>query len=165
MGAFIDQVYSMARNTVTGADFKAFYTDPAVWGEGKETFYIEDDTYLVNGKEFDYEQMYKLYGDDFKNLPDNAKIAANGYVAWQGTGSRPEGVPEDLSRLLSKWIKAHNVRTLVATFDIDLQNTPAAELQMLLTTLQGMGAKVQGVGIDDLKPIEEAPKARAPRPR
>ena len=83
----------MAKKTYSGADLKAFYKAPDVWGTdaANPLYYVDDDIYLIDGEELDYEQSVEKYGTDFTKLSDSSKVSiSSGVLVWQGDGSRKD---------------------------------------------------------------------------
>lgn len=165
----------MARTNATGADLKKFFADESVWNHNgeKDAYYIDEDLITINGTEYDSESSYEAFGDGLCNLPDDALVTkVEGYFVWQGRSACPSD-RGDMGRFFNKWVKQQNVRTLVASFDIDIRTTSAEKLEQLMASLKELGAKVSGVTVEDLAPAvaatptePEAPKKpRAPGPR
>ena len=156
----------MATTKATGADLKKYFADQANWSHDGNTdaFYLDDDLITIDGKEYNSEDGYNTFGENFKNLADDAKVTkVDGYIGCQGRGNRPAGTPEDFGRTFNKWVKAQQVRALVATFDIDLRTTTPEKLQQLQATLTALGARLSGVTVEALTPESEATPAKKPR--
>jgi hypothetical protein len=157
----------MATSKATGADLKNFFADPSVWNykDQKDAYYLEDDLVTIDGQEYDSDAAYTAFGDALVNLPDDAKVTKiEGCLVWQGRGEEPSGVSTDLGRVFNKWVKAQQVRALVATIDIDVRTTTPEQFQELETALKALGARLSGVTVDALMPQEpEAAPAKKPR--
>lgn len=157
----------MATTKATGADLKKYFADQDNWAHDghADAFYLDDDLITIDGKEYNSEDGYNTFGENFQNLADDAKVTkVDGYIGWQGRGSRPSGTPEDFGRTFNKWLKAQQVRPLVATIDIDVRTTTPEQFQELETALKALGARLSGVTVDALMPQEpEAAPAKKPR--
>lgn len=133
------------KKSFTGADIKAFWNDRAFWnegGQGKQGFYIEEDLYVVNGKELDTEAMFQTYGENHASLPDDAKVQVEGFLRENDHTIRED---YDLAGALKKWIDGQGTQRLVAVFEIR-KDLPADELQKLTDTLTSLGAQLSGFG-------------------
>lgn len=143
------------KKSFTGADLKAFWNDRAFWnegGQGKQGFYIEEDLYVVNGKELDTEAMFQTFGENHANLPDDAKVQVEGFLRENDHTIRED---YDLAGTLKKWIDGQSTQRLVAVFEIR-KDLPAADRQKLMDTLTSMGALLSGSGVvQDTKPAKK----------
>lgn len=160
----------MAKTTATGADLKKFFADETNWNhkDEKDVVYLDEDLITIDGVDYDSDSSYEKFGENYANLPDDAKVTkVEGYFCWQGRGERPAGLQEDFGRAFNKWVKNQQVRTLVASFEINVTNTSREQLEELTSTLARLGAKITGLSVDDLAPAapEVAEKPRGPRPR
>ena len=80
----------------TGAEFRAFYTDPAIWKEG---VYHEDGIFLVGGEELDF-------SEDLESVPPNVVMKIDGGVIFDGDERL------DFEKVFRKWKKARTVVVL-----------------------------------------------------
>ena len=106
----------MAKNiTLTGAEFKAFYADPAIW----PTDAYHDDTVVhVNGIQDDGTL-------DLAEIADDAMVAVeDGGVIIYPAPAGGEDV-KDFYAVLKKWLKARTTTTLLVT--VDKQNLEAVK--------------------------------------
>ncbi len=146
----------MAKKTYTGADIKAFFQDPAIWtagGASEKGFYIEEDYYVVDGKEYSGDEMHEKFGDDCEHLDDAAAVQIGGFLRENNGGSESY----DLAATFKKWVETNSVQRLVAVFEVP-KDLDAQELQTLKDTLTSLGAKLSGAA------ATPAPAARKPRP-
>lgn len=137
----------MARQTFTGAELKTVFTDDSFWNHKaeEEAYYLEDDTYTVNGEAVDSDAFFGTYGAHLETLPDNAKVQVEGYLAWQGRTDRPADARSDnLAKSMRQWLKTRSERTLVATFNV-ATNLPAADLARLVEAVQALGGVMEGL--------------------
>lgn len=143
------------KKSFTGADLKAFWNDRAFWnegGQGKQGFYIEEDLYVVDGKEMDTDAMYEAYGENHAGLPDEAKVQASGFLRENDPSVRDE---YDLATSFKKWVDGQSTQRVVAVFEIR-KDLPAADRQNLMDTLTSMGAQLSGSGVgQDTKPAKK----------
>ena len=152
----------MARKTYSGADLKAFYDAPEVWGSdaANPLYYVDDDTYLIDGEELGYEQAVEKYGAEFTNLSDASKVSiSSGVLIWQGDGSRKDHL--DLAQQFASWHKKNSRLNLVATFS--LPKTDQASLQAIIEAVEKLGGKITS-GLP-AAPKADEPKTKAPKPR
>lgn len=149
----------MSKTTITGADLKAFYSDPAVWGaeDSSESWYVEDFLFRVDGEDLDIDTIYNRYGDALEKLPDDAKVThLYGYLCWQGNGAKPATGGGDIARIFEAWQKSRTTHTIVATIEIDKRDTEAlARIEKVLTEL---GAKFNASQVDAAESKPKAPK-------
>lgn len=154
----------MIRN-ISGADFKAFYTDPAVWTyEGNDdAFFCEDVVFSIQGQEnLDMDGIYNRYGEDFENLPDDAKLNFEcGYRLPHSTtrisaGNRPE---EDMLVLFKEWQANRTDVTFLAKVSVPKTDAEAlARVERALADLADLGVVVA-------RSDQDKPSAsRAPKP-
>lgn len=146
----------MAKKTHTGADIKAFFQDASIWNTGGSSakgFYIEEDFYTVDGKEYSGDEMHEKFGDDCEHLDDAAAVQIGGFLRENNGGSESY----DLAATFKKWVEVNSVQRLVAVFEIP-KNLGAEELQTLKDTLTSLGAKLSGAAAGP------APTPRKPRP-
>lgn len=80
----------------TGAEFRAFYTDPAIWKEG---VYHEDGIFLVGDEELDF-------SEDLESVPPNAVMKIDGGVIFDGDECL------DFEKVFRRWKKAQAVVVL-----------------------------------------------------
>jgi hypothetical protein len=124
---------------MTGAQFKAFYTDPATWahqGE-KECWYIEEMALRVDGQEVG--EGGAEYGDEYALLPDAAQVVVDGgYFGWQGKG--PEPAKGDMATEARRWLKAQTHVALTVTIDKSNPTTAA----FVVAAIQALGGQVVG---------------------
>lgn len=101
---------------LSGADWKRFYNDPAVWGD--ETHW--DDGFIkVDGKHFE-----DINGT---NVADSAEVEVlSGYIL-EGL----PGVPDDLIECIEWWLKRQTHQTLVAEVPKDKIGAATAALRAL----------------------------------
>ncbi len=144
-----------SKKSFTGADLKAFWNDRAFWnegGQGKQGFYIEEDLYVVDGKELDTEAMFEAYGENHVGLPDDAKVQVSGFLRENDHTVRDE---YDLATSFKKWVDGQSTQRLVAVFEIR-KDLPATDLQKLTDTLASLGAQLSGFGAPaDTKPAKK----------
>jgi hypothetical protein len=105
---------------LSGAEFRRFFDDPAVWG--RETYY-EDAVLRVNGRDVDS-------WPDF----DHQKVADCDVVTFQGgfLANAPQGVPEALEACVRWWVRRQNLRQLVI-------EVPAHKLPAVREALAALG--------------------------
>ena len=156
----------MIRN-ITGADFKAFYQDQAVWTyEGNsDAFFCEDIVFTIQGQEnLDMDGIYNRYGEDFEHLPDDAKINFEcGYRLPHHTTKISEGnaPEEDMLVLFKEWQTNRTDVTFLAKIAVPKTDLDGlARVEKALAELADLGVTVTR---SDQKPEEAAP-ARAPKP-
>lgn len=112
--------------TLTGADFKRFYADSAIWGPEEQESYVEDTVYSVNGSE-------PGGGDDF----DAQAVADHDLVTIHGgyLVNAPAGVPEDYVDAAIYWRRLQTHGTMVIRFP--LENRAA-----LIAAIEAAGGEV-----------------------
>lgn len=153
----------MSRKTVSGADFKAFYSDPKVWDyEGKPGWYVDDFLIHVDGNnDVTMDELHARYGDGLEKLPDQARVSIeSGYIDWQGPGPTPAGFESDLQRRFDQWLDERAFVTFVATMQVPKDNREM--LARIQEVLEGLGAKV--VRSDDPAAPEGKTSGGAPKP-
>lgn len=159
----------MAKTTATGADLKKFFADDTNWNykDQKDVVYLDEDVITIDGEDYTSESSYEKFGENYANLPDDAKVTkVEGFFGWQGRGERPAGLQEDFGRAFNKWVKNQQVRTLVASFEINVTNTSREQLEELTSTLARLGAKISGLSAEDLpSTAQPEDKPRGPRMR
>ena len=138
--------------TTTGAQFKAFYNDPKIWGAtgSDESWYVEDLFVVINGRDADMDEVHNEHGDMFERLPDDAIVEIEtGDICWQGRGEAPKR-EYDIVRAFERWEKDQSVVTVVATFELP-KAWSAAQRGKLVNVLEALGAKsVAGVSGGDM---------------
>ena len=99
----------------TGAEFKRFYDDPAVWGSGDDAGYLEDEVVEVDGVEQDD-------AADLSAVADGAVIKIiDGYICSS------DGKAVSFEQAFKKWRKSQSVVSLVVECDkVNLENVLAA---------------------------------------
>lgn len=174
--------------TTTGAQFKAFYSDPKVWGQPNtdEDWYVEDLFLMVNGQDDDMDTVHDRYGDSFERLPDDATVLLEGGdLCWQGRGAAPPREHDDIVRAFKAWDKARTVVSVMATFELpvawsDEQRARVVDVLEVLGATRVVGASNGGlddreraalakamgaiVGVD-LTPPAASPDRKRPSPR
>lgn len=113
----------------TGAELKAFYTDPKAWGEdaeGKSKYWCEDVTLLVNGEE---------KGDEF-SIHDHLKDADQVKIlsGWVYSTESTEDCASFDSRF-RKWRKEQSTGSLVVEF-------PKEKEEAIKAAIRAAGGKV-----------------------
>lgn len=164
----------MARVKTTGAEFKKFYCqDPTVWDEnpGDKGWYVEDMFLVIDGaNDQTMDNLYDRFGDDLDRIPDEAVVEIDsGYFGWQGNGERPATREEDLLTYFKQWQKRQTTHTIVATIELDLDDTKSiARVENALARLGARFERITPVGPageamsaeDKLAQIEALVKAR-----
>lgn len=113
--------------TLTGAEMKRFYEDPAIWGTKTGDTWYEEAAYKIN----DVEQ-----GDDSFDITtlsdDDVVTVSGGYIV-----NAPPKVPEDYVKAIRYWLKLQSTRQV-------LVEAPADKLQEILQAVRAAGGKVVG---------------------
>ena len=92
----------------TGAEFKRFYRDDTIWMcNGVENMYIDDDTILVNGLEYDA---------DYEAIPDDAVVKIICGVVYGPQFER--GYEPSLETYFRRWKKKQTTTAFVVECDI-----------------------------------------------
>ena len=103
---------------MTGAEFKRFWNDEAIFQGGK--FYVDDDAYLVDEKPVDGCDL------DPVSLADNAKLVVESGVLV----SSGDNESTDLIARIRRWRK----ETAMVTVAVECLKEREAELRALLAT-------------------------------
>ena len=109
----------MDKATLTGVEFKRFYQDPDVWGEGA---FHEDTKILVNGLDASENDI------DLSAVEDTAVVVVECGEIVQGL----PGVPEDMVEAISWWRE----RQVSVQMNITVPRKRVEELKVVLA---GMG--------------------------
>jgi hypothetical protein len=110
---------------ISGADFKRFYNDPAIWGGEKSDTYLDDDHVTINGKEFPEDaDIIDIIKDD------DVLVVSSGYLA-----NPQSGVPEDYVAAIRWWLRRQKLRTMVVEYE-------ESKREQVLAALKAAGAKV-----------------------
>lgn len=106
---------------MTGKEFKAFYDDPAVWGDNKAT--APDSVISIDGVEVD--------DWDMTTIADEAIVKVlSGYME-----DAPAGVPESFAGAARWWLKRQATATLVIECHKD-------KLEAVKAAIKAAGGKV-----------------------
>lgn len=116
---------TMDKATMTGVEFKRFYQDPDVWGEG--TFH-DDAKILVNGLDASENDI------DLSAVDDTAVVVVECGEIAEGL----QGVPEDMVEAISWW----RARQVSVQMNITV---PRERVEELKAVLAGMGLEALAV--------------------
>lgn len=88
----------------SGAEFKRFYNDPAIWSGAGETYH-EDECVLVNGGE---------HHGEYDTMADDAKVTIEGGIIFspQFDGNEPS-----FEAYFKRWRKAQSATILIVEVD------------------------------------------------
>lgn len=107
---------------MTGKEFKAFCSDPAVWGPGDDAS-CDETLITVNGM--------RLQDWDPSKISDTDKITVeSGYMECQ-----PAGVPDEFAKAARWWLKRQTTTTLVIECHKD-------KLEAVTTAIKAAGGKI-----------------------
>lgn len=110
---------------VSGADFKAFLNDGAIWHQ--QTYW--DDTRIGISGSFDNEEL------DYAGIADDAVVRIeSGFLE-----AAPSGVPQDLIECMRWWLSRQQSVKLVVT-------VPLGAKERVIALLNDLGAVVGGAG-------------------
>lgn len=112
---------------LSGAEFKRFYSDRAIWGDEGSDTYVDDDAYIIDGLPRSAED------EDFnpEDIADAAVVeVTTGYLAHA-----PKGIPDDYVAAIRKWLRQQKARSILVEID-------ASKLDALKAAIKAAGGKV-----------------------
>lgn len=108
---------------INGAQWNAFYNDPAIWGKNDGSIYYDDVCLIVNG-----EQLAE--GHPHENFADSDSIKIESGVVYYPNDSR------ELASVIRSWLKKQTKTFLVV--ECDVKNLDAVK-----AAIKAAGGKVK----------------------
>lgn len=134
----------------TGKEYKAFYSDPSVWGQGD--YYYEDAVFTRNGNPVDEDD------EDPARWEDTDRITLmGGCLHYQGHGGKRDPLKND-NKSMESVFRAWRKRQKTASLQVTL---PPEKEALCVELLVRAGCKIIGpLQVEVDKTVEEALRAR-----